>query len=92
MFYSFYLSYVAQTEREFIKQRQREGIEAARANGVHLGRSAMKRPDNYEEVKNEWIKGIISAREAGWQLGVSHTGFKKWVMRDMVDGTSTKMV
>ena len=47
------LSYVAQTEREFIKQRQREGIEAARANGVHLGRAAMERPDNYKEVKNE---------------------------------------
>lgn len=42
------LSYVAETEREFIRQRQREGIEAARANGVHLGRVAMTRPDNYE--------------------------------------------
>lgn len=41
------LSYVAQTEREFIRQRQKEGIEAARANGVHLGRTAMERPDNY---------------------------------------------
>lgn len=77
------LSYVAQTEREFIKQRQREGIEAARANGVHLGRAAMERPDNYEEVKTEWMNGIISAREAGRQLGVSHTGFKKWVIKDM---------
>ena len=86
------LSYVAQTEREFIKQRQREGIEAARANGVHLGRAAMERPDNYEEVKKEWMNGIISAREAGRQLGISHTGFKKWVMRDMVDGTSAKIV
>lgn len=82
------LSYVAQTEREFIKQRQREGIEAARANGVHLGRTAMKRPENYEKVKNDWIQGIISAREAGRLLGVSHTGFKKWILRDMENGTS----
>lgn len=84
------LSYVAQTEREFIKQRQREGIEAARANGVHFGRVAKERPTNYEEIKNEWMKGTISAREAGRQLGVSHTGFKKWVMRDMAVNTSDK--
>lgn len=84
------LSYVAQTEREFIKQRQREGIEAARANGVHLGRVAMDRPENYEEVKAMWINGSISAREAGRLLGISHTGFKKWVMRDMGDSASVK--
>lgn len=86
------LSYVAQTEREFIKQRQREGIEAARANGVHLGRTAMERPDNYEEVKAEWMDGAISAREVGRQLGISHTGFKKWVMRDMDDDASSETV
>ena len=77
------LSYVAQTERDFIRQRQREGIEAAKAKGVHFGRTAMERPVNYEEIKADWMKGIISAREAGRQLGISHTGFKKWVMRDL---------
>lgn len=76
------LSYVAQTEREFIRQRQREGIASARANGVHLGRIAMERPANYAEVKEAWQNGMISAREAGRRLGVSHTGFKKWVLRD----------
>ena len=79
------LSYVAQTEREFIKQRQREGIEVARANGVHLGRKAMNRPDNYEEVKSAWMNGEISARQTSRLLGISHTGFKKWVTRDMKD-------
>lgn len=86
------LSYVAQTEREFIRQRQREGIEAAKANGVHFGRTAMQRPDNYEEVKAEWMDGIISAREAGRQLGISHTGFKKWVLRDMEDTAPSKAI
>lgn len=86
------LSYVAQTEREFIMQRQREGIEAAKANGVHFGRTAMKRPDNYEKVKAEWMDGIISAREAGRQLGISHTGFKKWVLRDTEDNASAKTI
>ena len=45
-----------------------------------------------EKVKNEWVNGIISAREAGRQLGISHTGFKKWVMRDMRENTSAKNI
>jgi len=73
------LSYVAQTEREFIKQRQREGIEIAKANGVHLGRRAMERPENYEKVKSAWMKGEISGREAARLLGVSHTSFRSWM-------------
>lgn len=76
------LCYVAQTERDFIKQRQREGIEAAKANGVHLGRKAMERPNNYDEVKLEWLCGNISAREAGRRLGISHTCFRKWLAKD----------
>jgi len=76
------LSYVAQTEREFIKQRQAEGIAAAKARGIHCGRMPMDRPTNYEKVKSEWLKGSISAREAGRQLGISHSGFKKWVTKD----------
>jgi len=75
------LSYVAQTEREFIKQRQREGIEAARANGVHFGRHAMERPDNFEEVRSAWSSGTISAREAARLLGISHTSFRRWMMQ-----------
>lgn len=76
------LSYVAQTEREFIKQRQREGIEAARLNGVHLGRKAMERPENYEEVKASWSRGELSGRQAAELLGISHTSFRKWVIND----------
>lgn len=73
------LSYVAQTEREFIRQRQREGIEIARANGVHLGRKAMERPENYEEVKTAWENGEVSLRGAAERLGISHSTFKRWV-------------
>ena len=76
------LSYVAQTEREFIKQRQREGIEVARANGVHLGRKAMERPANYEDVKSAWINGELSGRSAAKLLGISHTAFRSWVQND----------
>ena len=76
------LSYVAQTEREFIRQRQREGIDNAKAKGVHLGRKATERPDNYYEVKARWERGEISKRQAGLLLGVSHNLFGRWVLLD----------
>ena len=72
------LSYVAQTEREFIRQRQREGIEAARQNGVHLGRRSMERPDSFEMVRGAWENGELSCRAAAKLLGVSHTTFRNW--------------
>ena len=58
------LDYVAQTGRDFIRQRQAEGIAAARAHGVRFGRKAMSRPENYIAVKNEWASGKKSAGEA----------------------------
>lgn len=76
------LSYVAQTEREFIKQRQKEGIAAAKARGVQFGRAPMERPADYNQVKNLWQQNIISAREAGRQLGITHKTFLRWVNSD----------
>ena len=58
------LSYVAQTEREFIRQRQAEGIAAAKANGVRFGRRPMKRPTNFGEVHAEWLQGQGSCNKA----------------------------
>ena len=72
------LSYVAQTEREFIRQRQAEGIAIAKERGVHFGRTPMDRPSTFETLKAQWEKGKVSAREAGRQLGVSHHTFLKW--------------
>lgn len=72
------LSYVAETEREFIRRRQREGIEAAKLRGIHFGRLPMKRPDNYDDVLDLWQKGEISARCAATMLGISHTTFRNW--------------
>lgn len=73
------LSYVAQTEREFIKRRQAEGIAAAKANGVHFGPKPMERPVNFEIYKLLWEKNEISAREAARQLSISHKTFLRWV-------------
>lgn len=73
------LSYVAQTEREFIKRRQAEGIAIAKANGVHFGPKPMEKPGNYEACRQAWENGEISAREAARQLHVSHKTFLRWV-------------
>ena len=72
------LSYVAQTEREFIKRRQAEGIAAAKAKGVKFGAQPMVRPPNYPEMLALWQRGEISAREAARQIGVTHKTFLKW--------------
>lgn len=73
------LSYVAQTEREFIRQRQAEGIAAAKQNGVKFGRKPMERPDGLESLKAQWLRGELSARAAAKQLGVTHSTFLRWV-------------
>ena len=58
------LSYVAQTEREFIHQRQAEGIAAAKARGVKIGRRPKNRTADYEIIKKAWYEGSLSARAA----------------------------
>ncbi len=55
------LSYVAQTEREFIRQRQAEGIAAAKARGVRFGRRPLEPPEELEEMGAAWAAGAISA-------------------------------
>ncbi len=73
------LSYVAQTEREFIRQRQAEGIAAAKQRGVKFGRQPMNRPENFDALKAQFLKHEISARAAARQLGVTHSTFLRWV-------------
>lgn len=72
------LSYVAQTERESIRQRQAEGIAAARARGVRFGPTPRVKPDNFRLYVDRWRKHEISAREAARQLQVCHKTFLKW--------------
>ena len=72
------LSYVAQQEREFIHQRQAEGIKAAMARGVKFGRQPMVRPEGFDQIKKAWERGEISAREAGRKLGVNYQTFQNW--------------
>lgn len=72
------LSYVAQTEREFIRQRQAEGIAVAKAQGVRFGRRAKPRPPRFPELKKAWQEQKITARGAAAQLEISHSTFLRW--------------
>jgi DNA invertase Pin-like site-specific DNA recombinase len=75
------LSYVAQQEREFIRQRQAEGIAAAKDRGVKFGRPPMERPAMFSEAQKVWKRKEISAREAGRRLGISYKTFQAWAVR-----------
>jgi len=72
------LSYVAQTEREFNRQRQAEGIAAARIKGVRFGRPPMERPEAFKWLSEAWRNKEISSRFAAKQLGISHSTFMVW--------------
>ena len=72
------LSYMAQLEREFILQRQAEGIAAAKDRGVRFGRRPLERPVNFESVVQEWKSGQLSSRSAALKLNISHTTFLRW--------------
>ena len=69
------LAYVAQTEREFIRQRQAEGIAAAKAKGVRFGRRPDELPPRFEEVCRLYASGQLSVRKAAKALGMSKSSF-----------------
>ena len=57
------LSFVAQSERESIKERQKEGIAVAKAKGVRFGRPVKEKPENFEKLVKRWERGTISTKE-----------------------------
>lgn len=71
------LSYVAQTEREFLRQRQAEGIAAAREKGVRFGRQRLPVPEQFDTLARQWQNGEISAVQAGKELGLSRHTFTR---------------
>lgn len=76
------LSYVAQTEREFNRQRQAEGIAAAKSRGVRFGRRRLCPPEEYPETRKAWETGKLTAQQAANQLGISRSTFFKWVREE----------
>jgi len=73
------LSYVSETEKAFNRQRQAEGIAAAKTRGVKFGREPIERPALFGELREKWLSGGITSRMAGRLLGVSHTTFLNWI-------------
>lgn len=69
------LSFVAQNERENIRQRQAEGIAAAKARGVPFGRPALPLPENFEQVVASWRNKEIDFASALQQTGMRPATF-----------------
>ena len=75
------LSYVAQTERENIRQRQAEGIAAAKARGVRFGPPPKALPDNFEQLRQAWRSKQMSLRAAAETCGLPRSTFYDAALR-----------
>ncbi|MCL2078588.1 MAG: recombinase family protein [Oscillospiraceae bacterium] len=64
------LSFVSHTERDHIKKRQAEGIAAAKARGVHMGRPAKRLPDDFFKWVTQWKRGKITISQMGTVTGL----------------------
>jgi DNA invertase Pin-like site-specific DNA recombinase len=73
------LSFVAEQERENIKQRQQEGIKIAKSKGKHLGRPKAELPEHWEEVYKLWRHNNITAVKAMEKLSLKKSTFYKFV-------------
>lgn len=76
------LSSMAEQERLTIRKRQRQGIDAAKAKGKHLGRPFIQKPNNYEQIMELWYAKKITTIEASRRLGVSKTTFYQMLKRN----------
>ena len=73
------LGTIAEQERETIRKRQAEGIEAAKQKGKKLGRPALAFPDNWQSVYDSWQSGEITAKTAMELTNTKRTSFYKLV-------------
>lgn len=75
------LSYVAETEREFIKQRQAEGIAIAKANGIKFGRPPAPYPKGFVKVYKRVISNEITKTQGAKELGITFHSMSRFVER-----------
>jgi DNA invertase Pin-like site-specific DNA recombinase len=73
------LSFVAENERDNIKQRQAEGIRIAKEKGVHMGRPRYVKPDNFDDIVSSFKNKQISLNEAISTLELSKSTFYKYL-------------
>lgn len=82
------MSYTAQNERDCIKQRQEEGIEAAKERGVHMGRPLTMIDNEFDRCYMMWMRNEISLYEFGKRLGFSRaTLYRKIQMYEEEEST-----
>ena len=70
------LSFVAENERAAIRQRQAEGIAAAKARGVRFGRPPRPLPENYHSAYQRWKAGTITGTAAAKECGMPLSTFR----------------
>lgn len=85
------LSSIAEQERLTIRKRQREGIEAAKAKGRHLGRPRLKLPEEFPAIYDRWKDGQLTAKKAMYLLGMKPSHFYRKV-REYEAGNEPKGV
>lgn len=79
------ISSMAEQERLTIHQRQKEGIEAAKKKGVHLGRPHCIKPENWENVVSDWKAGRITAKCACEVLKLSKSTFYRMIRQERAE-------
>ena len=75
------LSFVAENERMNIRQRQAEGIAAAKKRGVKFGRPPIPKPDNFDEMYKLWKDKKITARNAAKNCDLTIDTFYRMVKK-----------
>jgi len=76
------LSFVAENERKNIRQRQREGIEAARMRGVRFGRPELPLPKDFGQIRVRWEARELTGREAAKLCNMSMSSFYRKAGRE----------
>ena len=87
------LSFVAENERENIRKRQEQGIEAAKARGVRFGRPEVELPEDFGQIVRNWKRGRCSLEEVLGECGISRATFYRKLrlyneMREEICATS----
>jgi DNA invertase Pin-like site-specific DNA recombinase len=82
------LSFISEQERCTTRQRQREGIEAARQRGIRFGRPVKPLPDNYEQICSQYRSREISAKEAARNCDIDVTTFYRRIKKQIQENAA----
>jgi len=76
------LDYVIEHDRDERRRRAAKGLHIAKQKGIHVGRKAIIRPDDYHTVVALWKNGEISHAEAAKRLNISRPTLFRWCRMD----------